>query len=90
MRAKSHARGKSTLPRAEVVQISPFGIWLHVDATEYFLDYEHYPWFQKATVQDIHEVELLHETHLHWPNLDIDLDLLGLKHPEAYPLCYQD
>jgi hypothetical protein len=25
---------------------------------------------------------------LHWPDLDVDIDIDALKHPEAYPLKY--
>lgn len=70
------------ISKAEVQNISPNGIWLLVTGTEYFLPYEEYPWFKNAKVSEICDVELLHERHLHWPHLDIDLDvepLGGLK-----------
>lgn len=56
---------------------------------EYFLPYDQYPWFRKATVSEIHNVQLLHDRHLHWPDLDVDLDVQSLDEPEKYPLVYR-
>ena len=30
--------------------------------------------------------KLLHDHHLHWPELDVDLEIEVLEHPEQYPL----
>jgi hypothetical protein len=70
------------------IKTSSFGIWLLVYDTEYFLSYKDYPWFEEAKISDIYHVELLHKTHLHWPMLDVDLDLDSIKNPEKYPLVY--
>ena len=86
MKLKNH--GKST-SGAEVVQISPRGIWLLVNDTEYFLPFENFPWFQKATVEQIHHVRLLHGFHLRLLDLDVDLELGSLNHLESYPLVSQ-
>ena len=67
---------------------SNFGMWLLVKDTEYFLPYKDYPWFKDAKISDIYNVELLHETHIYWPTLDVDLDLDALQNPEKYPLIY--
>jgi hypothetical protein len=74
---------------AEVLNISAHGIWILVRGREYFLDYEMYPWFREAKVADILDVELLHDNDLHWPNLDIDLELECLDNPHKYPLVYR-
>ena len=47
-----------------------------------------FPWFQKATVKDIHDVKLLNSHHLFWKNLDIDLELESLQNLEKYPLKF--
>ncbi len=70
------------------IHTSPAGVWLLVNDAEYFLSYKEYPWFQKATIADIHHVKLLHQTHLNWPKLDVDLDLDSLNNPGNYPLMY--
>ena len=73
----------------EVTQISTFGIWLLVKGEELFLPYKRFPWFEDATVSEIHNVQLLHGFHLRWPDLDIDLHLDSLKNPKEYPLVYK-
>jgi hypothetical protein len=72
----------------EVTHIDGHGLWLYVKGSEYFLPYDDYPWFKDATVRDILNVELLHEQHLHWPSLDVDLSVASLQDPAAYPLKY--
>ena len=85
---KSGKLGKNTSDIE--IHTSSFGVWLLLHDVEYFLSYKDYPWFQEARVSDIYDVELLHKTHLHWPSLDVDLDLDSLKNPEKYPLIYRD
>jgi len=70
----------------EVTHISPFGIWILVRDKEYFLPYEDFPWFLKASLEEILEVEEVSPGHLYWPKLDIDLSLEIIEHPEKYPL----
>jgi len=71
-----------------VQNISKNGIWIFVKDREYFLPYKEYPWFKDAKVSEIHNVKMFHESHLHWPDLDVDLELESLQHPEKYPLIY--
>ncbi|HEX5038460.1 MAG TPA: DUF2442 domain-containing protein [bacterium] len=85
---KSHKLGKG-ISGAEIQNISSDGIWLLVAGREYFLDYDRYPWFRKATVDEIANVKLLGSNHLHWPDLDVDLEIDSLEHPEKYPLTYR-
>jgi hypothetical protein len=80
--------GASTL-QAEVTNIDRFGFWLLVGDKEYFLPYKDFPWFQTATVDQILNLQLLHDDHLHWPDLDVDLSLDTLAKPEAFPLIYK-
>jgi len=70
------------------INITKFGLRLLVLGTEYFLPYEEYAWFLGATIADINQVELLHNRHLYWPKLDIDLDIKSLEDPRKYPLVY--
>jgi hypothetical protein len=82
---KSHADGKSTL-EAEVTQIDKQGIWVLIGEKESFLSFEDFPWFRNAPVSAIHNVELLNPRHLHWPDLDVDLAVESIEHPERFPL----
>lgn len=81
---KSLKYGKSILVNVE--NITPFGIWLFVKEHEYFLGYRDYPYFKDQTLKAIQNVELLHDDHLYWPDLDIDLEMDNLVNPEKYPL----
>ena len=84
---KSRKHGKST-SGVEVLNISKNGIWLYVNAKEYFLPYEDFPWFKDARVVEIYDVKLLHNHHLHWKALDVDLELESLDQLGQYPLKY--
>jgi hypothetical protein len=70
----------------EVLNVSPHGFWLLVDEREHFLDFDHFPWFRRATLEELFQIERLNESHLYWPALDVDLDLDRIEHPESYPL----
>ncbi len=85
---KSQKLGKN-ISEVEIENISINGIWLYVSGKEYFLPYEEYPWFKDAKVAEIYNLELLPGGHLHWPDLDIDLELESLKNPGKYPLVYK-
>ena len=71
---------------AEVLNVSPHGFWLLVGEREYFLDFDYFPWFKRATMDQLFKVQLLHKEHLYWEELDVDLDLDRIEHPEKYPL----
>ena len=71
---------------AEILNVSPHGFWLMISEKEYFLDFDLFPWFRQASLQQLFKVELLHGQHLYWPDLDVDLDLDRIEHPENYPL----
>jgi hypothetical protein len=78
-------RGTATSP-IEVVQVTPFGIWIAYGDAEYFMDFDAFPWFQDAPVREIFNVKEVSAGHFHWPDLDVDLDLDRIEHPEKYPL----
>ncbi len=82
---KSESIGAAT-SAVEVLNVSPHGFWLSVRGQEYFLDFDLFPWFRQATLTQLFAVELLHAEHLYWPELDVDLDLDRILHPEKYPL----
>lgn len=86
---KSEKNGIDTLealPEVQVQGVSPYGFWIFLKEKEYFLDFESYPWFKEAKVDQIFNVQLLHEHHLFWNELDIDLEVDALNQPDNYPL----
>jgi hypothetical protein len=82
---KSDALGRSTSP-AEVTNVSPNGFWLIVDDRELFVAFQQFPWFRDASIGAITNVQLPSPHHLYWPDLDIDLAVESIEHPEKYPL----
>ena len=81
--------GKRT-SAAEVLSISSNGIWLLVDAKEYFLAFTVFPWFKEAPVSHVLNVEQPRKGHLYWPDLDVDLGIESIEHPERFPLVSED
>ena len=77
--------GRNTL-ETEVTNISNHGLWILTGEKELFLPYEQFPWFKEKTINDITKVESFGEGHLYWENLDVDLSLEMIEHPERFPL----
>jgi hypothetical protein len=73
----------------EVTNISQYGFWLLLGDEELFLPFSEFPWFRDATVGKILRVELPSSNHLYWPELDIDLAVESIRHPEDFPLVSQ-
>ena len=78
-------RGKN-ISAPSVENITPFGIWLFVEDTEYFLSYRDFPMFLDKPVKDIMHITMPHHGHLRWPDIDVDLEMDSIKEPERYPL----
>ena len=78
-------RTRSTL-EVEVSHISQHGIWLLVGDREMFLPYDKFPWFKDALVSAVLNVQLPQPHHLYWPDLDVDLAVESIEHPERFPL----
>jgi hypothetical protein len=85
---KSAAPGPST-SLAEVTNVSAHGFWLFIGERELFVPFNQFPWFREASVQNITNVQLPSPHHLYWPDLDIDLAVDSIEHPEKYPLVSQ-
>lgn len=81
----SVAPGISTSP-VEVTNISKHGFWLLLENEELFLPFSEFPWFRDVPVGKILHVELPSSGHLYWPDLDVDLAVESIRHPERFPL----
>ncbi len=77
--------GAST-SQAEVTNISQHGFWLLLDDHELFLPFKDFPWFKSAAVEAILRLERPRPGHLYWPDLDVDLSVDSIEHPDRYPL----
>ena len=85
---KSAALGRR-ISRVEVTNVSPHGFWLFIGEQERFVSFAQFPWFKEASIRELSHVELPSAHHLYWPDLDIDLAVDSLTHPERYPLVSQ-
>src|SRR5262245_45988925 len=85
---KSVALGQNTSP-VEVTNVSPHGFWLFIGERELFVPFKDFPWFREASVRQITNVQLPSAHHLYWPDLDVDLAVDSIEHPEKYPLVSQ-
>ncbi len=81
----SLAHGNSTFA-VEITHISSHGIWLLSHDKELFLPYDEFPWFKDQSVKSITNVEEPSPGHFYWPDIDIDLTLESIEHPERFPL----
>ena len=70
----------------EVTHVSKNGFWLLLENEELLLPFEQFPWFRKATIEQLSAVEQPSSNHLYWPLLDIDLSVNSIRNPEAFPL----
>jgi hypothetical protein len=82
------ALGTSTSP-VEVTNISRHGFWVLLADEELFLPFSEFPWFRDAPIAKILSVELPSPSHLYWPELDVDLTVESIRHPERFPLVSQ-
>jgi hypothetical protein len=72
--------------RAEITNVSSHGLWLLSNDREYFLSYDDFPWFKDAPLGKILNIEEPSPGHFYWPDLDVDLGMDTIEHPERYPL----
>ena len=82
---KSARRGRRT-SKVEVTSVSAQGFRLLVAGRELFVPFAGFPWFQDASIGQILAVEQPSTDHLYWPQLDIDLAVESIEHPDSYPL----
>jgi len=82
-------RGKST-SAVEVTHISAAGVWVLLDGRELFLPFRAFPWFRSATIAQILRVERHSARHLYWPDLDVDLSVDSIEHPDRFPLVSRE
>ena len=70
----------------EVTNISSHGVWLLTEDKELFMPFDGFPWFKEAPIGHILNVEEVSPGHFHWPDLDVDLNIESIEHPERFPL----
>ncbi|NOY16784.1 MAG: DUF2442 domain-containing protein [Gammaproteobacteria bacterium] len=81
----SLAHGNS-ISAVEVTNISSHGVWLLVQDKELFMAYDDFPWFKDQPIKNIINVEVQGTNHFYWPDIDVDLTVESIEHPERFPL----
>ena len=81
----SLTHGADTLA-VEVTHISSHGVWLLAHEKELFMPYDEFPWFKDQLVKAILNVEEQSEGHFYWPDIDVDLSIESIEHPDRFPL----
>jgi hypothetical protein len=76
----------TTTSAAEVTHVSKHGFWLLLDSEELLVPFVEFPWFKKATIEQLSDVQWPSQEHLYWPQLDIDLSVESIRNPESFPL----
>ena len=71
---------------AEVTHVSKHGFWLFLNGEELLVPFEQFPWFKKATIEQLSDVQWPTPNHLYWPQLDADLSVESIREPSAFPL----
>lgn len=74
------------ISEVEVSLASSKGFWLLLGDEELFVPYAEFPWFKKATIEQLSSIECPTPNHLYWPLLDIDLSLESIRDPSKFPL----
>ena len=69
-----------------VLMINAQGIMLSVCGNDYFLSYNRIPWMRDASISSVLNVKMSGHNAIEWPDLNVDLEIDSLKHPERYPL----
>ena len=82
---RSAKPGKRTSD-VEITNVSTHGFWLLIEAKDRFVAFEQFPWFRDAPIGHLLNVELPSEHHLYWPDLDVDIAVESIDHPERFPL----
>ena len=77
--------GTTTLV-AEVTNVSGHSVWILIDDEELALPYSEFPWFKAGTIQRISNVVRPTPDHLFCPDLDVDLSVDSIRHPDRFPL----
>ena len=70
----------------EVTNVSIRGFWLLLETEELFVPFAEFPWFKDVPTAKLANVQHPQPHHLRWPDLDIDLAVDSIRHPERFPL----
>ena len=70
----------------EVTHVSRHGCWISLGNEELLLSFYQFPWFRKASIEQLSHVQWPSADHLYWPDLDVDLSVASIRSPGDFPL----
>jgi len=88
MSTKSTKRGTNTSD-VEVKDVSEEGFCLRIGGERLRVSYDEFPWFRNAPLAHVLHVTMPHADSVRWPDLDIDLAVESIRHPDHFPLVYR-
>ena len=71
-------------PAIEATNVSEHGFWILLGDEELFVPFSQFPWFKDAPVSQLLNVEWPQPHHLYWPDIDVDLAVGSICHPENF------
>jgi hypothetical protein len=80
---------ENALAQPQITSIEHDGFWLLTEEGEFFVSFERYPAFSSAKLRQVFHFEQDGDA-FYWPELDIDIELDALQHPEKYPLIFHE
>jgi len=83
---ETSSNNNSQFTSVAVLTINSQGMMLSVQGQDYFVSYNRVPWLLDARVSSALNVRMSGPRAIEWPELDVDLEIDSLKHPERYPL----
>ena len=69
-----------------MTNVSRHGFWLWLRDRELFVPFAEFPWFADAPIGKFVNVNWPSVDHLYWPDLDVDLSIRSIEHPDEFPL----
>ena len=83
---QNDSRNNISNTSVSVLMINAEGIMISVLGRDYFLSYNRIPWMKDASIRSVLNVQMSGSKAIEWPDLDVDLKIDSLRHPERYPL----
>ena len=83
---QKNSKKDTQLTSVSVLMINSQGLMISVNGQDYFLSYNRVPWMRTASVANVLNVQMCGRNAIEWPDLNVDLEIESLRHPERYPL----
>ena len=68
-----------------MTNVSNHGFWLLLGTEELFVPFSEFPWFKDALIAKLTNVERPQPHHLYWPDLNVELAVELIRHPDQFP-----